>query len=79
MVSRADSTLGVAHRRVLCSIWRCRVADIHPIMVDEAEGSHARGGQVEGGRRAQTTAPTIMTRESNSLRWPASPISGSRI
>jgi hypothetical protein len=45
--------------------------------VDQAQGPHPGGGQIEGGRRPRPPAPTTRTRAAFSFCWPGPPISRS--
>ena len=53
-----------------------QVGGVHDVEVDDADGAHAGGGQVEHGRRAQSAGADEEHLEPSSLAWPAAPTSG---
>ena len=76
-MASADSVLGLPTLAVVCSTCRCRLREVHHVGVDEAEGAHARGREVEAGGRAEAArARSRSTFAARSLACPASPTSG---
>jgi hypothetical protein len=53
IMSLALSTLAAPTWGVSCTIWRCRLSSETRIVVDDADGAHARRGQIHQQRRAE--------------------------
>jgi len=74
----AESTLRSPMRSRLCRIWRCRFERVDDVHVDDADRAHARGREVEGGRRAETTGTEEHDLGAEQLLLAFSPTSGQK-
>ena len=56
-VQAAGGTLGLGKAHLLFGVENLplQVADAHQIVVHEAQSAHTRGGEIDGGRRAQAS------------------------